>query len=164
MFQVASFTVSCCHFQHSLSTRKDCLCMRHATPCIRPATFTSAMQLHACDMQLHAFAMHPLHAPCKLMHAPWNSMHAPCTLCMQHLWNWIGSKQLNQSDASIIKVFDLCLATAHVIRNHCAVELLHPCTLHLLSTLIRTSVSDTVTLICLHHSDWSFYCCAVGTS
>ena len=77
MFQEASFTVSCCHFQHSLSTRKDCHCMRHANPCIRPATFTNAMQLHACDIQLHAFAMHPLHAPC-------NSMHVPCTLCKCH--------------------------------------------------------------------------------
>ena len=79
---------------------------RHATPCMRHAT------------------------PC-IRHAPCKLMHAPCTLCMKNIRNWIGSKQLNQSYASIIKVFDLCLATAHVIRNHCAVELLHPCTLAL---------------------------------
>ena len=52
MFQDASFTISCCNIQHSLSTRKECLCMRHATPCIRPATFSSAMQLHASALQL----------------------------------------------------------------------------------------------------------------
>ena len=144
MFQDASFTVSCCKIQHSLSTRKDCHFMRHATPCIRPATFISALQLHACDMQLHAFALQPLHAPCKLMHAPCKLMHAPCNLCMCHANSCMhhatpcmchapfacnisetekASKQLNQSDASIIKVFDFCLATAHVFRNHCAVEL-----------------------------------------
>ena len=133
MFQDASFTVSSCHLQHSLSTRKDCLCMRHATPCICPTTFTSAMQLHASALQL--------------------------------LWNWIGSKKINQSDASIIKVFDLCWYQLHMSSGTTA--LLNSCThalLHLLSTLIRAPVSDTVTLICLHQSNWSCYCCAVGTS
>ena len=86
--------------------------MWHATPCIRPATFTSALQLHACDMQLHAFAMR--HANSCMCHA-----FFACNISETEKV----SKQLNQSDASIIKVFDFCLATAHVFRNHCAVEL-----------------------------------------
>ena len=132
MFQDASFIVSCCNLQHSLSTRKDCLCMRHATPCIRPATFTSTMQLHASALQL--------------------------------LWNWIGSKQLNQYDASIIKFFDFYWYHVHMSSGTTA--LLNSCThalLHLLSTLIRAPVSDIVTLICLHQSNWSCYWFSVGT-
>ena len=99
MFQDASFTVSCCNLQHSLSTRKDCLCMRHATPCIHPATFTSAMQLHASALQL--------------------------------LWNWIGSKHLNQSNASIIKVFDFYWYQLHMSSG--TTMLLNSCT-HALCT------------------------------
>ena len=93
MFQDASFTVSCCNLQHSLSTRKDCHCMRHATPCIRHEAFACTMQTHACAMQLHACAMHPLHATFP---------------------NIIASKQLNQSDASIIRVFDFCWYQLHM--------------------------------------------------
>ena len=55
--------------------------MRHATPCIRPATLA---------------ATHP-----KLK----------------------GSKQLNQYNASVMKVVDFCLITAHVFKNHSVVEL-----------------------------------------
>ena len=84
---------------HSLSTRKDCLCMQHATPCIRPATFASTMQLQASALQL--------------------------------LWNWIGSKKLNQFDASIIKFFDFCWAQLHMSSGTTA--LLNSCT-HALCT------------------------------
>ena len=82
LFLDANFTVSCCKLQHSLSTRKDYLCMRHATPCIRPATFSSTMQLHAFSLQLFR--------------------------------NWIASKQLNQYNASIIKIFDFFWYQLHM--------------------------------------------------
>ena len=70
------------------------------------------------------------------LHATCNSMHSPCNLCKRPTTPCIcsvtltatllkleGSKQLNQSNSSIIKVFDFCLATAHVFRNHCVVEI-----------------------------------------
>ena len=135
MFQDASFIVSCCHLQHSLSTRKDCLCMRHATPCIRRATFASALQLHASAPQL----------------------------LLQHFRNW---KAPNKSISLMHLSKSLTSAGTNCTCLHEPMYFwtLHPCTLHLLSTLNRAPVSDTVTLICLHQSNWSCYYCAVGTS
>ena len=100
-----------CNSMHSpcnLHKRHATPCMRHATPCMRHATPCIRHAPFACAM--------------KLMHAPCNSMHVPCTLCKRHETPCIYSAtplklnrlQTTQSVlmhlASIIKVFDFCLA------------------------------------------------------
>ena len=112
------------------------------------------------------FSTLPLNKKGLSLHATCNSMHSPCNLHKRHATPCICSAtplKLNSSKqpqsvlmhlASIIKVFEFCWYQLHMSSGTTA--LLNSCThalLHLLSTLIRAPVSDTVTLICLHQSN-----------